>query len=98
MPSDGHVGAFSFGDSKGTLKGVAWGAGVALHFVSPAVWKRNLRCTSDKNQTKARARQLLGPRAGPTAFKRLGALSTEGKCEAGLIALYGLLASTEIRE
>lgn len=91
MPDDTPLTSFSLGDSKGAVKGVAWALGIKLRFVHPSVWKRALDCTRDKNTSRARARELLGPRLPPAAWKRGGLLSTEGKCEAALIGLYGLL-------
>lgn len=78
----GVVSAFSFGEGKGIIKGCVAGVlKLAPHYVSPATWKAAMRVTADKNQTKRMARAIF--RASP--------LSTEGKCEAALIALYGSL-------
>lgn len=91
MPDDTPLTALSLGDSKGVVKGVAWALGIKLRFVHPSVWKRDLGCTRDKDTSRARARALFGPRLPPAAWKRNGLLSTEGKCEAALIGLWGLL-------
>ena len=85
MPSDGHVGAFSFGMNKGALLAV-----LALHqcsvtFVAPSKWKGDLGCTADKSQTRRVCQRLF-----PFAKKEL---SNEGKREAALIALWGLLST-----
>lgn len=82
-PQMGVVSAFSFGEGKGTLVGILAARGVPTRFVSPSTWKARLNLTSDKNHTKAFARALF-PHAGKH-------LSTEGKCEAALIAQYGAL-------
>jgi Holliday junction resolvasome RuvABC endonuclease subunit len=83
-PQMGVVGAFSFGENKGHCKMAA--KAVAGHYetVSPAVWKRDLACTADKNSSRRRARQLF-----PNDVQLL---KSEAKCEAALIALYGLLS------
>jgi Holliday junction resolvasome RuvABC endonuclease subunit len=84
----GVVSSFSFGEGKGILKGALRALGVELRYVHPSVWKRDLGCTADKNQTKARARRLF-----PFQAKLL---KSEGKCEAALIALYGVLSGNNL--
>lgn len=88
LPSDGHVGAFSFGMNKGGLVAVVELLGYkvddgTLNYVHPSVWKPALHVSSDKSATKKVARLL---------FRECEiATSNEGKCEALLIALYGIL-------
>lgn len=84
MPSDGHVGAFSFGENKGVLKGTLAGVGCERRYVAPARWKAELGCTANKAETKKIARLLLP--------KCAGILKSEGKCEAALIGLWGCLS------
>lgn len=79
----GVVSAFSFGEGKGILKGVLAAHDCERHYVSPSVWKGDLACTADKNQTKRVAKLLLP--------KCLKILTNEGKCEAALIGLWGCL-------
>ena len=89
MPTDGGQGAFTFGQVYGTVIGVCGGMNLSLTKVRPAVWKRALRCTSSKDQTIARAGELmpqcrvLWQRKGKKAYD-------EGRAESALIALYGL--------
>lgn len=85
MPSDGHVGAFSFGMNKGALVALLSGHGCSISFVAPSKWKSDLGCTANKKQTKGVCQRLF-----PLADKEL---SNEGKREAALIALWGLLNS-----
>jgi hypothetical protein len=85
MPHDGHVGAFSFGVNKGALLAVLALHRCSVSFVAPSKWKRDLGCTADKSQTKRVCQRLF-----PDAKKEL---SNEGKREAALIALWGLLTS-----
>lgn len=82
------VNAFSFGENKGHVKMAAAAVGARRRFVSPAVWKRDLRCTADKDTSRQRARQLF-----PNDVQLL---KSEAKCEAALIALYGLLNRPKI--
>ena len=93
MEGEGHVGAFSFGDSKGVVRGVLGALAVPLRYVAPARWKADLRVPADKQRAKARAHALF---PGCVAL-----LSSEAKAEAAMIALYGTLSAgvppTEIR-
>lgn len=81
-PQMGVTSSFSFGEGKGTLIGILAALRVPVRLVSPAVWKREMRLSSAKDEAKRLARGIFG---GPKV------LSTEGKCEAALIGLYGLL-------
>ena len=83
-PQMGVTSAFTFGEGKGTLVGILTTLAVPIHYVSPTRWKGKLKLTADKTVTKAFARALF-----PTCSK--STLSTEGKCEAALIAQYGSL-------
>lgn len=82
-PQMGVTSAFSFGEGKGVLVGVCSALDVPIRLVSPATWKRSMRLTADKSQAKAMARAIFP----------LTKLSTEGKCEAVLIAVYGSLCA-----
>lgn len=81
----GVVSSFSFGEGKGILKGLAAGRGIIPNYVSPAVWKRDIGVTAEKRSSILKAKRLF-----PFQQKML---TSEGKCEAALIALYGLLTS-----
>ena len=83
-PNDGHVGAFSFGDSLGTLKGVfAAYSREPLMRVRPQVWKSTMRVTADKETSIARAKQLL-PCISPLLTRK----KDDGRAESALIALF----------
>ena len=81
-PQMGVTSAFSFGEGKGVLVGVLAALRVPVRLVAPSVWKGKMGLTSDKDSTKRFARALFAK----------STLSTEGKCEAALIAQYGALA------
>lgn len=87
-PQMGVTSSFTFGDGKGLLRGILRARGVELHRVHPSVWKRDMRVTADKRSSIRRAKKLF-------PFQ-LAMLTSEGKCEAALIGLYGLLASDGI--
>ena len=83
MAGDGLVGAWSFADNFGTIKGVHAGLRVPLTQVPPQVWKKSLRVPADKKQSSSRAREL---------FPACSSLLTRSdKAEAAMIGLYGLL-------
>lgn len=83
-PTDGHVGAFTFGKGFGTLIGVLAALGVPTRFIEPATWKAAMKVTADKGTSTRRAKQLF-----PGAEKML---TTADDCEAAMIGLYGLMA------
>lgn len=86
---DGHkegiVGAFSFGQSKGIIIGCLGGTfGIQPDYVSPARWKEDLRVPANK---------MLAKKRGISLFPACNAIITsEGKAEAAMIALFGCLS------
>lgn len=91
----GVVSSFSFGMSKWALDGVCAALGLPRRYVSPAKWKGDLGCPADKDVTKQIAAHILGGLldTNPERWSRINRkprqpLSTEGKCEAALIALW----------
>lgn len=91
-PGEGHVGAFSFGEGKGTLKGVLAALRVPREDIDPSTWKQALGVSGlgDKKALKvgaiAKAKKLF-----PSAPPKLVRL--DGPAEALLIGTYGLLRS-----
>lgn len=83
LPHDGPVGAFSFGDNFGSIKG-AHARRVDIKTVEPSVWKSNLKVTSNKQEAKARAKELF-PRC-------VHFFTRPDKAEAAMISLYGVLS------
>jgi hypothetical protein len=82
-PNDGHMQAFRFGQSFGAVKGVLAALGIPYSLVRPQLWKRDLRLTPDKEQSRA-----LAIRTWPESdcFRRV---KDHGRAEAALIALWG---------
>lgn len=87
LPSDGHVGAFSFGDAYGTIKGAIGAYGVGFSRVLPNVWKKNLKVPADKVLSRARAQELFPDNNG--VFRRV---RDDGRAESAMIALYGFFS------
>lgn len=84
MSGEGHSGAFTFGLGKGVLMGVLAGAGVPRRYVSPQKWKGDLNVGNEGVLITARCNQLF-PRCSKL-------LKSEGKREAAMITLWGVLA------
>lgn len=78
---DGVVGAFTFGEGKGILKGVLGALGVPRRYVTPQVWKGALRLSAAQDEV-ARARALF------PAYAEV--IKGSGPSEGLLIAFYGL--------
>lgn len=83
MPGEGHVGAFTFGEGKGKLKGVLAGCGVPRRKVHSSVWKRDLNVGDEGVLITARCDRLF-----PLCSNLL---KSEGKREAAMITLWGVL-------
>jgi hypothetical protein len=71
---------------RGRQGGVIRALDIELRYVSPNVWKNNLGCSANKQTSRDRAKQLF-----PFQTKLL---RSEAKCEAGLIALYGMFSTS----
>lgn len=93
-PQEGAVGAFAFGDSKGVVRGVLAAAGIPIVFIQPTQWKRVVSIPPGKLGTKDAARsQALG--RWPHMAEHFKLIKDDGKAEAALIAVAGLLRFNE---
>lgn len=81
MPGQGVSSMFKYGVGYGQILGVLAGLAIPYMTVTPAVWKRKMSVTKDKEATRALARQLW-----PTA--ELSRKKDHGRAEALLIAEY----------
>lgn len=88
-PQMGVVSAFSFGEGKGVLLGVAAAMGVPTTLVKPTQWKKQMRVPADKRAAVQRASQLFPAVASLFKGPRGGVF--DGRAEAALIALYGAM-------
>ena len=83
LPKDGAVGAFTFGEHNGTIKGVHQALGVKIERVTPQSWQAAMHASAKGKESKARAKSL---------FPACAHLITRvDKGEALMIALYGVL-------
>jgi len=84
QPRDGVAGAFSFGESFGTLKAVCSCLGLLpIHYVTPATWKKYFNIGADKEEARLLALEKM-PEAGPMLARK----KDHDRAEALLIALY----------
>ena len=88
-PQMGVVSAFSFGEGKGILLGVAAALGIPVTMVKPTNWKRVLRVPADKRASVQRASQLFPSVASQFKGPRGGVY--DGRAEAALISLFGAM-------
>lgn len=88
-PQMGVVSAFSFGEGKGILLGVAAATGTPVTQVKPAQWKKLMRVPADKRAAVQRASQLFPAVAQHFKGPRGGVF--DGRAEAALLALFGAM-------
>lgn len=95
MPKQGVASSFHLGENYGLLHGAlltlasqeaAW----SLHTVRPAVWKRALRLSADKERSREQAMRLW-----PALHPRLARKKDEGRAEALLLGHYWQQAQKE---
>jgi hypothetical protein len=92
MPKQGVASTFAFGEAFGASKQALASSGIPWELVTPQKWKNHLRVPADPVQAIiARADQMLPGNAANWRGPRGGLL--DGRAEAALIAVYGLLAS-----
>lgn len=84
MPHDGVVSAFSFGKSTGIVIGVIASFNIPIYFVNPAVWKRAMGVSYEKDTSRAMASKLFIDSAHLFIKKR-----DDGRAEACLLAHFG---------
>jgi crossover junction endodeoxyribonuclease RuvC len=90
-PGEGPTGAFAFGRARGVIEGVLAAAGVPVTFVTPPAWKRAIGLNfASKDASRAEAIRRWPNHAALFARKR-----DDGRAEAGLIAIAGLMRKGE---
>lgn len=83
FPKNGSIGNFKLGLSYGVVLGVVAGLGLPLYRVRPAIWKRAMSLSSDKERSRASAIALWPEGAG--WFKRK---KDADRAEAALLGRY----------
>ena len=85
-PGQGVSSCFAFGEAYGLVRGVLAGLCIPTYTVTPAVWKKALKLGSSKESSRLVAMDQWPDDAG--VFKRV---KDDGRAEAALLAMYGLL-------
>ena len=83
-PMEGAAGAFAFGKACGVLEGVCAALGLPYTLITPAEWKRAMRCPADKGAARKRACELF-----PASAAMFARVRDSDRAEACMIALYG---------
>jgi crossover junction endodeoxyribonuclease RuvC len=84
MPGNGAVSMFNFGFACGVAQMAVAAAGIPYTLVKPAIWKRALGLTADKDASRQLASRLFPQSAHLWARKK-----DDGRAEAVLLAYYG---------
>ena len=84
MPKQGVASMFSFGESYGAIKGIIAANFLPMTLVTPQTWKSKLKVSSNKDDARYRASQLM-PRFAHLWARR----ADDGLAEAALISFYG---------
>ena len=84
-PGQGAPGVLKMGTNYGIVLGVIGALCLPVEHVTPAVWKKAMGVTADKETSLRRARELW-----PTSADRFARKKDDGRAEAALIALYGM--------
>lgn len=84
MPTDSHVTAGRMMENFGALRGILAAYEVPVVLARPALWKRVMSLSSDKELSRRRASELLPHAAHLWARKK-----DDGRAEAVMLALYG---------
>lgn len=83
-PQMGVSSSFNFGRGYGGVEGVLAAHFVPTTYITPAQWKKAMRCPKDKEGARLRASQLLPAWSHLWTRKK-----DDGRAEAAMIALYG---------
>lgn len=86
MPGQGVASMFSFGRSVGQIEGIVATLAVPVSYVTPQTWRRSLSVPAGKDGSRLRASQLM-----PAYAERWRRSRDDGRAEAALIALYGIV-------
>lgn len=83
-PRDGRQSAFRFGETYGAIKGALGAYMVPMRLVRPAVWKKTMRLSKDKEASRQAASRLF-PAEGCELWPNKG---HDGRAEALMLAIY----------
>ena len=83
MPRQGVSSTFKFGTAYGIQRAVPAALGWPVEHVTPQHWKRAMRLSADKDESRRRAIELW-----PTVADRFARKRDDGRAEAALIARW----------
>ena len=84
MPKQGVTSSFNFGFSAGVIQGVVAANLIPMQLVRPAVWKKSMGLTRDKDSSRQKASAMYPKFCSHWSLKK-----DADKAEAALIATYG---------
>jgi len=84
MPKQGVVSSFQFGRSFGAIEAVTFLCVNSVEYVTPAVWKKSMKLSSDKQQSLDMARMKFGEN------ELWKVKANDGIAEAALLCLWYL--------
>lgn len=83
-PGEAPSGSYSFGYTSGVIAGVLGTLQIPVTLPMPAVWKRAMSLSPDKNLSRSRAIELY-----PAIAPKLSRIKDHDRAEAVLMARYG---------
>jgi hypothetical protein len=84
IPGQSASAAFNFGRIAGSCEALVKASGARFVFVTPAVWKKAMGVTGDKDEARSKATNLF-----PYAAESFRRVKDDGRAEAVLLAEYG---------
>jgi crossover junction endodeoxyribonuclease RuvC len=89
-PGEAPRGGFAFGRSRGAIEDALGAAGVPVRFLTPPTWKRAVGISPGREGAKDLARSEA-IRRWPTQAALFARKSDDGRAEAALIAIAGMI-------
>jgi len=89
-PGEGPTGAFAFGRARGCVEGCLAATAIPTAFLTPATWKRLVGIPPGRTGAKDAARSEA-IRRWPAHAKLFARVKDDGRAEAALIGLAGIL-------
>ena len=85
LPKQGVASTFAFGQAFMAVEMACAALQIPYHTVTPAVWKRVMRASGDKDEARRLASRLM-----PTSANKWSRVKDDGRAEAALLAIYGM--------
>jgi|AntRauTorcE11897_2_1112592.scaffolds.fasta_scaffold00159_23 hypothetical protein len=85
LPKQGVASTFAFGQAYMAVEMACAAMQVPYYTVTPAVWKRVMKCSGNKDESRRAASRLM-----PVSADKWARVKDDGRAEAALLAIYGL--------